>query len=152
MPGSHGVCVYDIMQFFFNQVNKIGLRDRASAIAFNLIMAIPAAAIFLFTLIPYFPIAKNMQDVLFNFIEDVLPNTESRSLIITTMLRTTKDAVPVAAVPDHLAALNEMRDSLDITVEPAHKAVAPMAVGTAALALVAGLAGSLVIRRKRPWK
>ena len=86
MPGSHGVCVYDIVQFFFSQVNKIGLRDRASAIAFNLVMAIPAAAIFLFTLIPYFPIAKNMQDVLFNFIEDVLPNTESRSLIITTML------------------------------------------------------------------
>jgi len=56
-------------------VNRIGLRDRASAIAFNFVMAIPAAAIFLFTLIPYFPIAKNMQDELFNFIQDVLPNT-----------------------------------------------------------------------------
>ena len=71
---------------FFSQVNRIGLRDRASAIAFNFIMAIPAAAIFLFTLIPYFPIAKNMQDELFDFIQDVLPNTESRELIMTTML------------------------------------------------------------------
>jgi membrane protein len=86
LPGFHGLCLYDVIIFFFNQVHKLGLRDRASAIAFNFIMAIPAAAIFLFTLIPYFPIARNMQDELFKFIQDVLPNTESRTLIMTTML------------------------------------------------------------------
>jgi membrane protein len=86
LPGFYGLCLYDVIKFFFSQVNRIGLRDRASAIAFNFIMAIPAAAIFLFTLIPYFPIAKNMQDELFKFIQDVLPNSESRSLMLTTML------------------------------------------------------------------
>jgi membrane protein len=86
LPGFHNLCLYDVVKFFFSQVNRIGIRDRASAIAFNFIMAIPAAAIFLFTLIPYFPIAKNMQDELFKFIQDVLPNTESRDLIMTTML------------------------------------------------------------------
>jgi len=86
LPGFHGLCLYDVVKFFFSQINRIGIRDRASAIAFNFIMAIPAAAIFLFTLIPYFPAAKNMQDKLFKFIEDVLPNTESRALIMTTML------------------------------------------------------------------
>ena len=85
LPGFHNLCLYDVVKFFFGQVNRIGLRDRASSIAFNFIMAIPAAAIFLFTLIPYFPIAKNMQDELFKFIQDVLPNTESRALIMTTM-------------------------------------------------------------------
>lgn len=86
LPGFHNLCLYDVVNFFFSQINRIGLRDRASAIAFNFIMAIPAAAIFLFTLIPYFPVAKNMQDVLFKFIQDVLPNSESRELIMTTML------------------------------------------------------------------
>jgi len=86
LPGFYNLCLYDVIKFFFSQVNRIGLRDRASAIAFNFIMAIPAAAIFLFTLIPYFPVAKNMQDELFKFIQDVLPNSESRSLIMTTML------------------------------------------------------------------
>ena len=86
LPGFHGLCLFDVVKFFFSQVNRIGLRDRASAIAFNFVMAIPAAAIFLFTLIPYFPIAKNMQDELVGFLQDVLPNTESRELIITTML------------------------------------------------------------------
>jgi len=86
LPGFYGLCLYDVARFFINQINRIGLRDRASAIAFNFIMAIPAAAIFLFTLIPYFPIAKNIQDELFKFLQDVLPNSESRTLIMTTML------------------------------------------------------------------
>ena len=85
LPGFHGLCLYDVIKFFFSQINRIGIRDRASAVAFNFIMAIPAAAIFIFTLIPYFPVAKNMQDELFTFIADVLPNSESRSLIMTTM-------------------------------------------------------------------
>ena len=85
LPGFHGLCLFDVIKFFFSQINRIGIRDRASAVAFNFIMAIPAAAIFLFTLIPYFPIAKNMQDEVFRFIEEVLPNTESRELIMNTM-------------------------------------------------------------------
>ncbi len=75
-----------------------------------------------------------------------------RDLVITTMLRATKDAVSVAAVPDHLASLNEMRDGLDVTVEPAHSTVAPVAAGTAAVVLMAGLATTIAFRRKRPWK
>ena len=86
LPGFGGLCFYDVARFFGKQVTRIGLRDRAAAIAFNFIMALPAGAIFLFTLIPYFPIARNIQDELFKFIEDVMPNTESRSLIMTTML------------------------------------------------------------------
>lgn len=86
LPGFNGICIFDVVTFFVEQVNKLGLRDRASAIAFNFIMAIPAAAIFLFTLIPYFPIARNIQDELFKFIQDVMPNSESKALIMTTML------------------------------------------------------------------
>ena len=86
LPGFHGLCLFDVIKFFFSQINRIGIRDRASAIAFNFIMAIPAAAIFLFTLIPYFPVAQNMQHEIFKFIEEVLPNNESRQLIMTTML------------------------------------------------------------------
>ena len=86
LPGFNGLCLYDVLKFFVRHVGQNNLRDRASAIAFNFIMALPATAIFLFTLIPYFPVARNMQDELFKFIEEVMPNTESRSLIMTTML------------------------------------------------------------------
>ena len=86
LPGFNDLCLHDVLRFFVRKLGNSGLRDRASAIAFNFIMALPAGAIFLFTLIPYFPAARNMQDELFKFIEGVMPNTESRSLIMTTML------------------------------------------------------------------
>ncbi len=73
---------------------------------------------------------------------------QGHDLIVTTTLRSTKDALPVAKVPDHLAALNEMRDRLDITLEPTHAAVTPWAATIAAIALV-GLVTSLSVRRRR---
>ena len=85
LPGFAGVPLYDVIKFFISQVNRVGLRDRATAIAFNFIMAIPATAIFLFTLLPYFPIAKNIQKELYFFIGDITPNTESGKLITSTL-------------------------------------------------------------------
>ena len=73
--------------------------------------------------------------------------TVGRDLIVTTTFRATRDAVPVAAVPDHLAALNEMRDSLDVTIEPHHNAIKPWAEGTGAMVIIAGVAVALARRR-----
>ena len=75
--------------------------------------------------------------------------SRGRDLVVTTTLRATKDAVPVDKVPDHLAALNEMRDHLDITLEPPHAAVTPWAVAIAAVVLLVGLATSLGVARRR---
>ena len=85
VPGFEGVPLYDVVKFFFSQVNKIGLRERASAIAFNFIMAIPAFAIFLFTLIPYFPISEKIHNQLFRLIGDITPNNETHKLITNTL-------------------------------------------------------------------
>ncbi|MEO6000675.1 MAG: YihY/virulence factor BrkB family protein [Chitinophagaceae bacterium] len=60
LPGFQGLCLYDVIVFFITQVNKVGLNERASSIAFNFLMAIPAAVIFLCTLLPYMPISKEI--------------------------------------------------------------------------------------------
>jgi hypothetical protein len=70
-------------------------------------------------------------------------------LVITTTLRATKDAVAVSDVPDHLAALNEMRDSLDVTIEPAHGSMMPKAAGLGLAVVLAGLATSIAVRRRK---
>lgn len=75
--------------------------------------------------------------------------SRGRNLVVTTTLRATKDALPVDRVPDHLAALNEMRDRLDITLEPPHAAVTPWAAAIAALVLFVGLATSFAVTRRR---
>lgn len=85
LPGFEGLPLYDVIKFFIDQVNRVGLRDRATAIAFNFVMAIPATAIFLFTLLPYFPIAKKIQKELYIFIGDITPSNDSRKLITGTL-------------------------------------------------------------------
>lgn len=82
LPGMEGLPLYDVTRFFFKQVNKIHLNERAAAISFNFIMAIPAACIFLFTLIPYLPVSKLISQELFRFVRDLTPNKETRTLII----------------------------------------------------------------------
>jgi transglutaminase-like putative cysteine protease len=71
-----------------------------------------------------------------------------RDLVITTTLRAMKDAVSVAEVPDHLAALNEMHDALAVTLEPAKKSIAPRAAELGGGIVIIGIVAALAIRRR----
>lgn len=81
LPGFNGLFLYDVVRFFFKQINKIGLNDRAAAISFNLIMAIPAACIFIFTLVPYLPIAKEFNAELLRLTKDLTPNQNTYKFV-----------------------------------------------------------------------
>jgi membrane protein len=75
IPGFQQLPVYDVVMFFIRQVNKVGLNDRAATISFNLIMALPATLLFLFSLIPYFPQAKKMELQVLALFKDIAPNS-----------------------------------------------------------------------------
>lgn len=81
IPGFQGLHLYEVYRFFIEQVKREGLNTRAAAISFNIIMAIPAACLFLFTLVPYFPVAKNIHNELIGVIADISPNAETKKLI-----------------------------------------------------------------------
>jgi len=81
MPGFQGLHLYEVYKFFIAQIKREGLNTRAAAISFNIIMAIPAACLFLFTLVPYFPVAKNIHHELIDVITDISPNNETKKLI-----------------------------------------------------------------------
>ena len=81
LPGFNGLPLYDVVKFFINQVNRVGLNDRAAAISFNLIMAIPAACIFIFTLVPYLPIAKEFNTELLRLTKDLTPNQNTYGFV-----------------------------------------------------------------------
>ena len=72
LPGFDGIPLYDVLIFFWKSIVEGSITTRASAIAFNFFLALFPALIFLFTLIPYIPIA-NFQEELFLLIQDVLP-------------------------------------------------------------------------------
>lgn len=77
IPGFQGLPLYDVVLFFFKQINKVGLNERAAAISFNLIMALPAALIFLFSLIPYFPESFKVDKQILSLFKDITPDSET---------------------------------------------------------------------------
>lgn len=90
LPGFEGVPLYDVVRFFYKQVKTVGLTERASAIAYNFIMAIPPSFLFLFTLIPNLPFIKKKEILkqLSLIIKDIIPAEGYNKTIITFIDKT----------------------------------------------------------------
>ena len=81
LPGFQGLPLYDVIVFFREQVRKVGLNERARSIAFSFLMAIPAATIFLCTLIPYLPVSKKLSNQLLLLTKEITPNQNTYMLV-----------------------------------------------------------------------
>lgn len=81
IPGFQGVPLYEIIVFFSNQVRKVGLEDRARSIAFSFLTAIPAATIFICTLVPYMPVSQQIKHQLLLITKDITPNQNTYMLV-----------------------------------------------------------------------
>lgn len=81
LPGFEGIPLYDVIIFFINKVQTVGLNERAAAISFNFIMAIPPACIFLFSLVPLMPWASDFSSEIIHFVNDITPNHEVRQTV-----------------------------------------------------------------------
>ncbi len=95
IPGFKRIPLFDVIKFFFQQVNKIGLNERAAAISFNLIQALPAAILFLFSIIPYLPESFNTKAEILGLFKDLSPNSNSFKLIETLVNEMLKKHVGV---------------------------------------------------------
>ncbi len=81
IPGFEDLNLYQVGKFLFKQLNTLGLYDRASAISFNLIMALPAAFLFLFSIIPYFPKTLKIKKQILSIFKDIAPNSSTYKFI-----------------------------------------------------------------------
>jgi len=84
LPGFDGVPISQVITFVIKGFRKGVLVTRASAIAFNLLLALLPASIFLFTLIPFIPI-PNFQQELIKLFENILPSN-AFSFLETTII------------------------------------------------------------------
>ena len=75
LPGFEGLPLYDVLRFFYKQLKTHGLSERAAAISYNFIMALPPSLLFLFTLIPNLPFLpkKSIRFQLHSLIYDIIP-------------------------------------------------------------------------------
>src|SRR5262249_47252118 len=81
LPGFQGKPLFDVVTFFFSQVKKVGLNDRARSIAFSFLTAIPAATIFICTVIPYLPVSQQIERQLLFLTRDITPNQNTYVLV-----------------------------------------------------------------------
>lgn len=72
IPGFGGVPLYDVLVYFIRGFTQVNLIDRAAAVAFNVFLALFPTILFLFTLIPYFPLQGVTTSVL-EALHDILP-------------------------------------------------------------------------------
>lgn len=84
LPGFSPLPLYTVASFFFQEIGKDELINKASSLAYNFMLAIFPAIIFIFTLIPYIPI-DHFQDQLMNLIALVLP-IEAYDAVKSTLL------------------------------------------------------------------
>src|SRR5260221_12719860 len=75
LPGFEGVPLYDVIKFFYKQLKSASITERASAISYNFIMAIPPSLLFLFTLLPNLPFIKrlDLKTQITILIKDMIP-------------------------------------------------------------------------------
>lgn len=83
LPGFDGVPLYDVIVFFFSQVRRVGLNQRAEAVSFNFLMAVPAGTIFLCTLIPYLPVSKQVTEELLVLTQDIFRSGDTYVFVST---------------------------------------------------------------------
>jgi membrane protein len=84
LPGFDGVPIIQVAAFVIKGFRKGVLVTRASSIAFNLLIALLPASIFLFTLIPFIPI-PNFQHELIRLFENILPS-DAFNFLETTII------------------------------------------------------------------
>lgn len=73
LPGFSPLPLYTVAVFFFKEISKEELLNKASSLAYNFLLAIFPGLIFLFTLIPFMP--DGFQDRLMDLIALILPET-----------------------------------------------------------------------------
>ncbi|MFM2385665.1 MAG: hypothetical protein RL660_422 [Bacteroidota bacterium] len=74
------VSVYEIVSFFRREVFNPRFGDRASAVSFKFILALPPTLLLLFTLIPYLPL-DNLDKKISDVIMMITPNESTRKTI-----------------------------------------------------------------------
>ncbi|MCI0920257.1 YihY/virulence factor BrkB family protein [Sphingobacterium rhinopitheci] len=79
LPGFNKLPLFTVITFFFQEIKKESILNKASSLSYNFMLAIFPSIIFLFTLIPYIPIA-NFQQNLLEFLAIIMPEESFKAV------------------------------------------------------------------------
>jgi membrane protein len=104
------VSLYDILVILIEKLRVYNIDQRATSVAFSLTLASFPAVIFLFTLIPYIPIA-NLDDQIMEFLSEVIPKgiyAEVSQTILDIVSRPRKGVLSIGFATALITATNGM--------------------------------------------
>ena len=81
--GFQGVPIFDVLEFFIRNLLKESIANRAKAMAFSFFLALFPMLLFLFSLLPYFPI-QGIINELYSALNEMLP-ADVYAKVINTM-------------------------------------------------------------------
>jgi len=73
LPGLNGASLYEVGKFFVRELKTLKLQERAAAVTYNFLMAMPPSFLFLFSLVPFLPL-KNVEQTILSTIKLLSPN------------------------------------------------------------------------------
>lgn len=85
LPGFEGVPLYDVAVFFLRQMRQIGINERAAAISFNFLMAVPPFCIVAFTLLSHLPGSRRLYAQALLLVRQITPDRDTYRLIKSVM-------------------------------------------------------------------
>src|SRR5690625_3618707 len=80
LPGFKGFPLFEVLRVFFRNIRKGEITDRAGSISFFFLLALPPTCIFLFTLLPYVPLA-DLENTIYIFVKDITPNKKTYDVV-----------------------------------------------------------------------
>ncbi|MFZ9661886.1 MAG: YihY/virulence factor BrkB family protein, partial [Chitinophagaceae bacterium] len=80
-PGFQGLPLYDVVIFFNSQMRQVGINERAAAIAFNFLLAIPPLGIFLFTVLSNIPGSAKLYKEVLHLARQITPDNSTYRII-----------------------------------------------------------------------
>lgn len=85
LPGFEGLPVYDVAVFFIRQMRQIGINERAAAISFNFLMAVPPFFIVALTLLSHLPGSRRLYAQALVLVREITPDRVTYRLLKSVM-------------------------------------------------------------------
>jgi membrane protein len=85
LAGFQGISLFDSLNFFRKEIFSAKFNDRASAVSFKFIMALPPTLLLFFTLIPYLPV-QNIDKTINEIIILLTPNPKTQKTILNVVM------------------------------------------------------------------
>jgi membrane protein len=73
LPGLKGASLFEVGKFFSQEIKTLKLQERAAAVTYNFLMAMPPTFLLLFSILPYLPM-QNVEQTILNLIKLLSPN------------------------------------------------------------------------------